>query len=233
MTESTMNAQNTNAQQCHAAIVLLMDQSGSISNENFAVQVRGTAEAITSPEILRIIHQQGPIAFQAMSFNAGIHPFAEWTLIRNEQDAKELSADISEHAARGTGGSTQMSIALAAAIQELHSPEKEAICPHGRNIIDISTDANADDPRQTKTESMRAFDAFMTINGVAVDGDEVHRDATVALLRENVITPDGRVFETDWKNYGNVIRQKLSWELSDASSAAQPPSTRRSSTPAR
>ncbi len=80
-------------------LVLAVDVSGSIDEDEARLQREGFATAITNPHILRAI-RSGPLGRVAVMYVewSGLdrhHIVADWTVIANEGDARDFAETIS------------------------------------------------------------------------------------------------------------------------------------------
>ncbi|HTY69521.1 MAG TPA: DUF1194 domain-containing protein, partial [Alphaproteobacteria bacterium] len=93
-------------------LVLAVDCSGSIDMDEFALQIRGYAQALTHPSVLRAI-QSGGIGAIAVTYVQWSGPFIQnqvvgWTLIKDEKTAAAFAEAMTAAPRRIFGGGTSL-----------------------------------------------------------------------------------------------------------------------------
>lgn len=205
---------------CLVSLILLMDESGSISNENWLKQVHATADALTHPRVIDAIEGAGGIAVMARSFDHRDITRVGWHVIRNRQDAEKFAQELRNNTAR-VSGATDIGGAVMGSIN--HFPLSP--CRFGKKVIDISTDGDSyNHINKLKAAREQAVRSNVIINGIAVeetvdpDGDRdspspMSLKSIEELLRNYLITPDGFALSANWAEYAKVIEQKLILEI--------------------
>ena len=161
----------TVVQAVDVALVLAVDSSGSISNEDLTLQYRGYAQALTSNVFMSAVQsgQFGQIAltFVAWSSVDRQYQIVPWRLIDSVVAAREFVASLLQ-APVPTPGYTSLSGAIDFSRQLL------AACgyPAGRQIIDVSGDGANNDGRPVIEARDEAIAAGITINGLPIIGSE-------------------------------------------------------------
>lgn len=214
--------------QCGGSLRLLLDESASISAENWQKQVNATADAIRDPGIVRLLTKAGGTALGVDSFDNRVRERVSWTIIRSQADAERFSSAlraISAHSGQARG-ETNIGRALLFSLGKIDEMQ-DSPC-RGEGIIDISTDAdnNGDtDPHGylntvaarglLETARKQAEEQGWRINGIGVDGETNKGEKVFQLLERDVITKrtGGFAVGTSWQDYGTVIRDKLSREI--------------------
>src|SRR5579883_3331434 len=97
-------------------LVLAVDCSGSIDMDEFALQIRGYAQALTHPSVLRAI-RSGGIGSIAVTYVQWSGPFIQnqvvgWTLIKDEKTAAAFAEAMTAAPRRIFGGGTSLSGAI-------------------------------------------------------------------------------------------------------------------------
>jgi hypothetical protein len=205
---------------CLAAIVLLIDASGSISNQTYAAQRDGTASAFETPQIVRAIEASGGIAVQVTEFEFVARVQIDWTILRSAEDASRLATAFHALERSGSIGNTAIGHAIAHAHRELST----APCLPEFRLIDIATDGEETTPRIPARQARDAaaadgiiINAIAFASGYADDGSG--RDGVEELaaaerwLRENVATGFVRV-AADAEGFVEAFRNKLVEEVS-------------------
>jgi hypothetical protein len=191
---------------CEVALVLAMDVSGSVEDDEYALQRDGTAAAFRSPEIGRAIERSsGGVAVTAMEWAYSATTTAPWTILRTAEDARAF-ADALGATRRSGDGATFTGGALHHAQRALD----RAPCAALREIVDISTDGESNDTFEAQRDSM--IERGATVNVLAVPDER--RLWLPDWLRQNIVTPGGFLIEAQgYEAFGPAIRKKLSIEL--------------------
>lgn len=204
---------------CSMSLMLLLDESGSINDENWQHQVHGTADALQRPDIVKMLERQGGVAVAARSFGSDSMERIPWTVLREQKDADAFAAKLRTIQQR-KGGTN-----IGAAINDALDDFDKTPCLRHASIIDISTDAdNAGSlPQITMSRynaalelryaRMAAEKQGVTVNGIGVNGTSQRGQAVQEMLERDVITENGFAMGTQWSDYREAIYKKLSREL--------------------
>jgi hypothetical protein len=209
---------------CLAALVLLIDTSGSVPNRLYAAQRDGTASAFETPQFVRAIDQG--IAVMVADFDSSALVRLGWTIIRNATEASHFAAEFRALKRSGRIDSTAIGRAIADAHRELAA----APCSPQFRLIDISTDGQETVSRFPAREARDAAAADgIIINAIAFgprSGEIADLDLvgllteTEAWLRENVATGFVRV-AVEEDGFLEAFRNKLVLELTALHSAVE------------
>lgn len=219
------------AQTVDVAIVLAADVSRSIDDEEFQLQRRGYAAAVTAPRFLQAI-QAGPHGDVALCFLEWAGPeqqavVAKWMVIRDSEGAAEF-ANILLGAPRSTAGRTAIGSGIDYAVAQLEASGITA----ERQIIDVSGDGSNNSGRPVTEARDGAVAKGITINGLAIINEKtggvpgtflnVHTHPPGGLpnyYRENVIGgPGAFVLQiVNFDTFAEAMTNKLVTEISDAS----------------
>src|SRR5579863_1438343 len=126
-------------QEVDLKLVLAVDVSGSIDNDELQVERQGTADAFTQPEVIRAIQNGslGRIAVAMIDFSS--NPYnkivADWHIIRDRQSALEF-AELIRKLPRSVGHRTSISSALELGALMLEGSDKDITA--SRKVIDVS-----------------------------------------------------------------------------------------------
>jgi Protein of unknown function (DUF1194) len=155
------------AQQVDVAIVLAADVSRSIDEEEFELQRRGYAAAVTSARFLKAVAAglHGAVALCFVEW-AGVGEkavVASWMVIRDGEGAAEFAKVLVE-APRSSMGRTAIGDALDFAVNQLESAK---IAPE-RRVIDVSGDGTSNSGRLVTAARDEAVAKGITINGLAI-----------------------------------------------------------------
>lgn len=153
------------------ALVLAVDASGSIDDEEFALQRQGIATAITHPRVLTVI-QSGHVGAIAIAYVEWGGPGTATTVVGWHMVGGEAQAQLFARAVIVAPRSAQSFNAMGDAID--HSAALIAACPCQpiRKVIDISGD-NPDNRSRRPVAVARnaAMAAGITVNALAVVGE--------------------------------------------------------------
>jgi hypothetical protein len=214
------------AQSTDLLLVLAADVSRSIDENEFTLQRKGYSAALTDPRVLAAIRggTTGTIAICFVEWSgAGEQTVvADWTVIRDEEDAGGFAAAILA-APRSFIGRTSISGAVDFAMERFAAAEPRA----NRHIIDISGDGTNNSGRPVTDARDEAIGKGVTINGLAIVNDKpnpgyaFHTQPPGGLpewYRQNVIGGPGaflRVVE-DFHSFADAMTNKLVSEIAAA-----------------
>jgi hypothetical protein len=201
------------------ALVLAVDVSRSIDEEEARLQREGYREAMAHPQVVAAIIG-GPAACIAVAYVewAGIQYqrlVIPWTRLSSAAECAAWSATLAQ-ASRDSMSWTSISGAL------MFSRRVLADCPYAapRRVIDVSGDGvnNSGPPPETVRDALVA--EGVVINGLPIVNDrpnfgrppEQHLEEH---YRERVIGGEGAflVVAEDFENFGAAIRRKLMTEI--------------------
>ena len=202
-------------------LVLAVDVSGSIDEDEARLQREGFATAITNPHILRAI-RSGPLGRVAVMYVewSGLdrhHIVADWTVIADEGDARDFAETISD-GSPFRGQWTSISSVIDQSMKYLESsPYRGA-----RRVIDISGDGENNNGDPIMGARDRAIAAGVTINGLPIingrtgpngmappeDLDGYYRDCVIGGPGAFLVVARG------FSDFARAIRRKLFLELS-------------------
>ena len=149
------------------ALVLAADSSGSISNEDLALQCRGYAQAITSDAFMNAVrsgrHGRIALTFTAWSSAQRQDQIVPWMLIDGISAVRRFASTLL-HAPGPIPGFTSISGAIDFARRILSACGYAA----DRQVIDISGDGTNNDGRPVTEARDEAIAAGITINGLPI-----------------------------------------------------------------
>lgn len=217
------------AQAVDVALVLAADVSRSINDEEFALQRRGYAAAITNPTVLDAIrsgrHGAIAIAFVEWAGEAEQKTVVEWTLIGEAADARKFAAALAD-APRSYVGRTAIGSAIDFSLGLLDESGFVA----DRNVIDVSGDGTSNQGRSVTDARDAALSAGATINGLAIFNRRAASEGGYLALHtnppgglaqyyhDNVIGGPGAfvVPIDDFKSFDEAMIRKLVSEIAGA-----------------
>ena len=149
------------------SLVLAADSSGSVSEDRLALQFRGYAAALQSPQVLRAVragvHGRIEVSFVAWSTWDRQEQLVQWTVIEDEASARAFGAALLT-GPKPSLGYTSISGAIDYCVTLLASSGYRA----QRRVIDISGDGKNNDGRPVTQARDAAFAAGITINGLPI-----------------------------------------------------------------
>ena len=215
----------TNAEPCaDLALVLSVDSSGSIDEEDFALEVQGFSAAFRHERVLAAMAAAGRVDVAAVFWgdpNAPVQ-IVPWHRVESRADA-ELLADTLARTPRHTYGGTGLGDGVIAALNLLSDPSRCA----RRAVINVSGDGRASTAQavqrrapvgSTNQETILAHATRLadrrgvTINGLAILDDDA---GLATYYPQKVITgPGSFVMEVATReDFANAIVRKLSREI--------------------
>ncbi len=194
---------------CETALVLAVDVSGSISNDEYILQMQGLAEALQDPAIVAaLIGGNDALAVIHWSGHGKQRVSVPWTPLHSVQDVANLSALVrtikrpKDHTDTAIGEALMASLALLQAAPDCL-----------RRVIDLSGDGT-ENAGGTLAHARAEVEAQgITLNGIAIERDGLRTDIG-AYFREFVISTDGFMMRAGGlADYPRAIRAKLLREL--------------------
>ena len=204
-------------------LVLAADVSRSVDEEEFNLQRKGYAQAMTDPRVLRAIsggrHHAIAITFIEWSGQADQNVVVDWTLVRDEEGAAGVAATMLS-APRSFLGRTSISAAIDFAMQRLAAAPDRA----DKRVIDVSGDGTNNAGRSITEARDEAVAAGVTINGLAIvnsrstPGYAFHTQPPGGLPKyyeENVIGGPGAflIHIDNFESFAEAITRKLVSEI--------------------
>jgi hypothetical protein len=214
------------AQQVDLEIVLAMDGSGSISSEEFLLQVVGTAAALKDPSVQHAILSgpTGSVAIAAVIWSDAAFPKypTDWHLLNSPQSIETFAqrlltfnnpANAGKRQGKG-GGGTGIGDGIVYALEMIRSNRFSG----ARKVVDVSGDGVETDPWFKKAFTLPdardlARAQGVTINGLAILTDNWKLDR---YYRAEVISGPGAfvVKAVNFDAFAVAIRNKLLREMS-------------------
>jgi hypothetical protein len=193
---------------CAAALVLLVDVSGSVSAEHHRMQREGIAAALEQPALARMVANGPPLAVTLIEWDSDQATVLPWRLLR---DGAELAraADALRAAPRaGSMGATHLGEAIAAGIAAIEA----APCLPERPVLDVSGDGFSNGGRDTEAARDDAVRLGIQINGLPIVTDA--EPGIADWYRSHVATHDGFVIVADgFTDIARAMRRKVLFEI--------------------
>jgi hypothetical protein len=196
-------------------LVLAVDASGSVDNEEFVLQMRGIAAGFRDPKVREAI-RSGPLGRIAVNLIVWAdHQVPKdtsgWFLLAGDADA-EAFARLAGSFPRRQNGATGIGEGVAAAVRAIASNGIEG----ARKTIDVSGDGQETPPREfvvlMPQARVMALASGITINGLAITNED---PALIDYYRDEVRAGPGSfvIGATDYADFADAMRRKLFREI--------------------
>ena len=207
-------------------LVLAVDASASVSDEEFNLQVRGLAEAFRHRSVNQAIRAAGDLGLAVALIQWADYDqhalSVDWTVVRDAASARQFAKQV-DGVRRTVYGNTALGVALEFAILQL---EGNGFVGR-RKVIDVSGDGPSNQGSAAWLVRNFAVARGITVNGLAILNEVPTLDR---YYFTNVIGGPGAFVMTanDYAAYRLAILAKLVKEISGLPTAARPlPSGRR------
>lgn len=213
------SAMNARAEQVAVELILAIDCSSSVQPEEYALQMRGVADAFRSPEVIQAIASATPngvavtlVQWSGESMQTQALP---WTHVHDKASAAAFAKQVEESPQYMQWGATAIGEALSFSVGLFEDNGFEGI----RQVIDVSGDGSSNQGEFPTVVRPLVIAAGVTINGLAILNDEPDLDK---YYKEQVIGGKRSFVERakDFADFGAAIRRKLIREI------GSPPSVR-------
>src|SRR5258708_9687532 len=208
-------------------LVLAVDVSRSIDEDEFQLQRRGFAAALVNPAVVRAIQAGaiGAIAVTYIEWSSADQQrtVVDWTVLRDSGSAEEFAAAMLA-APRSFAAYTSISGAIDYAVKKLAESEFDS----SRQVIDVSGDGSNNSGRPVAAARDDALARGIVINGLPIIDERPNpfRRPEPKLddyYQENVIGGLGAfvIIAEDFRSFANAIMSKLIKEISHLRSRSQ------------
>ena len=193
---------------CALALILLIDVSGSISDENYKLQRQGIVQAFEDQSVRNTIKAQpGGVALSLLEWSSNVRVTVPWRVVKTNSDIEKFSQEILE-APRSSSNLTALGHALNKAIEYM----EEVPCDPESKIIDVSGDGPSNEKEEPDQPRNKAITEGIVINGLPII--TIVYPEIVDYYKEKVITPNGFLVEaTDFEDFAKAIRRKIILEI--------------------
>lgn len=199
---------------CETALVLAVDVSGSISLDEYALQIEGLAAALEDRQIVKtLIRGQDRIALVQWSGQRLQRLAMGWQSVETAEQASALAATVRAIKRPQLRTVTAIGEAIRFSLTQFESAGDCA-----RHVIDISGDGAENEGMTLPDARSEAMLAGVTLNAIAIEIDAETFELT-NYFRHSVITPGGFVITArGLPDYPRAIRDKLERELTKPAS---------------
>jgi hypothetical protein len=193
-------------------LVLAVDCSSSVSDQEFQLQIEGIAGAFEDEAVLAALQQAGPrgIAVSLLQWSSA-RSQAEaigWTHLTGIAESLAFAARVRATPRMIRGGATAISSALNRAVASLHGNAFTG----ERLVIDVSGDGRANEGGSPAVARAAANRAGVTINGLAILNEEPE---LAGYYIAGVVGGPGAFLLSagDYSDFALAMRQKLYAEI--------------------
>jgi len=193
-------------------LVLAVDVSSSVDEEEYQLQIRGVGAAFRHPDVISAIESTGgngiAVAMVQWSDNEEQALVGGWHIIKDAADAAEYARIIRRTPRIIAGGQTSIAGALSFSINEIKNNNIDS----GRKVIDVSGDGRANNGIHPMNIRNLAIEENITVNGLVIINEEPFLDG---YFERGVIGGRGAfmMIAEDYRDYAAMILQKLLREI--------------------
>ena len=193
-------------------LVLAIDLSSSVDQNEWELQAIGIAEAFRNPNLIDTIQSSAPngiaVAVVQWSSNNSQSLAIDWTLVTDATSGRVLSRKIKHMPRLVGGGQTGIYGAIEFSIKQF----KNSGYTSWRKVIDISGDGQANSGSRPGPIRDRAIAEGVIINGLAIVNEEPFVDR---YFRDKVIGGTGAflMLAEDYDDFATAILRKLIREI--------------------
>lgn len=211
-TMAPLAAEAAERQPVAVELVLALDCSASVNQQEFELQIEGLARAFQHPDVIAAVDSLRPLGAAIAVVQWGspgetrvVVPF---THVENGRDAKAFGFLVGLTRRWMRASSTSIATAIGDSRLLLEANDFEG----GRVVIDVSGDGRDNGKADLDTARQGAKRAKITVNGLAIENED---SSLGQYYEERVITGSGAFVERarDYQDFARAIREKLTKEL--------------------
>jgi len=205
-------AQGQGRQTVGLELVLLVDVSASVNDEEFRLQVGGLAGAFASAAVLNAIRTLAPRGMAVCVVQWADQAFqqrsVDWTVLLRDTDVLWFAGKIATMPRRSHGDHTAIGDALAFGLSELQSNGYMGL----RQVIDVSGDGRNNGGRRLSGAREEVLKNGVTINGLAILNELPQLGK---YFQDRLIGGEGAFVMTalDYTDFARAMRHKLEQEI--------------------
>jgi len=194
---------------CDVALLLAVDESGSIDPHEFALETTGLANALESPDIMDAL-VKGQVSLELVHWS-GVNKqrvTVPWAQMKTPEDVA-IFADATRALKRPREYSdTAIGEAILFSLQQFNT-----VTDCDQQVIDVSGDGRENASRSLPQARAQAEALGVTVNAIAIEINETSHDLSL-YFQDRVITGNGFVETAQGtEDYPRAIRAKLLREL--------------------
>lgn len=196
------------AQACEVALMLAVDVSGSVDQEEYRIQMDGLAAGLLDSSVsAALINGKSKLALMQWTGSSRQQVVIDWTTITDDTDLLVFANEVTATPRLWRNFSTAIGEALALSLTYFAQvPECE------RHVIDVSGDGPSNEGRSPQTVWPALLAAGVTVNALAI---EASLPGLTDYFESSVITGTGAFAATanTYDDYPDEIARKLLREL--------------------
>jgi Ca-activated chloride channel homolog len=191
----------------------LMDVSNSMDDQEYRLQMQGTADALVHEHVVRAVESRQGVAICLIQWAQAQRMVLPWTLLRTREDCERVARVVAAISRADVGLFTGVKLALAAALTAFEAVTVE------RQVVDISLDgvdniAVSADPRMDLIQMGTQINAIPILDTTSSQGPALNHNL-LSYTRGQLISPNGiMVVAEDFEDYGRAMVRKLNSEIS-------------------
>lgn len=192
---------------CALALALMLDVSGSMTDERYKLELDGMANGLATAEIADAI-TRGPIALTVVEWSSGQDVVMPWRVVTTPAELQRAAADMRK-IQRQSSSLTGLGDAMQFAVRHFANVP----CQADREVADFAGDGSTNTGSDPSIGRGMAEKQGISFNGLAVvtPGEPNIAD----YYTKNVRTSDGFVLAANgYEEFAQAMRRKLSSEVS-------------------
>ena len=200
-------------------LLLAVDASSSVEQDEFELQMRGLAEAFRDPRVLAALQQTWPrgiaVALLQWSQHSEQVEALDWTHIRSAEEARLFAEELDRTPRFVGGGATAVGTAIGVGTDWI---ESNAYIGE-RKVIDVSGDGRANEGPPAALGRAKAMKSGVIVNGLAILNEEPN---LARYYLAGVVGGPGSFLLTadDFEDFRRAIRRKIYFEITGPPIAA-------------
>ncbi len=217
--DGTSRAANTGLTRVDLELLIAIDVSQSVNDEEYALQVHGLAIALRDPGVQSAIRRSGrygiAVAVAQWAGDTEQVIALDWARLTVAADADQLADLVAHMPRRFFGGDTRIGKAVLFGASALRENQFQS----RRQVIDVSGDGGAETIGLTRGARDRIIAKGITINGLAIENEVIN---LIYFYRDNVIGGAGAfvIRAADYNDFADAMRRKLIREIDSRPVAA-------------
>ena len=195
---------------CDLALILAVDISGSVDNEEFKIQMQGLSVGLRDGVVAEALVRGGAhIMLVQWTGSSRQEVSVPWTEVSDFDALDELTARIDVVPRAWRNFSTSIGDALEFSLKQFGAA---ALCK--RRVIDVSGDGINNEGKEPRDVQEALHAGGVTVNALVIEGTSQN---LTSYFRENVITGEGAFVVTanNFSEYPKKMRQKLVRETAE------------------
>ncbi|MEC7764000.1 MAG: DUF1194 domain-containing protein [Pseudomonadota bacterium] len=198
------------ASACNLSLVLALDVSASIDEQEYTLQQEGLARALMDRKVVQAVEAQGGIWITVFEWSGARHQYEQlpWTFAAGRAELAGVAGEIRAASRRVGEFPTSLGYALGHALNLL----KAAPARCARQVIDVSGDGVNNDGFPPASAYVAHDMSLITVNGLAITGGD---PKILGYFTDTVIQGPGAFVQPadSYDDYAEAMERKLLREL--------------------